>query len=227
MQQLHPNLWVTDAPLRFLGLEVGARMTVVRLPNEKLLLHSPIAATADLVREVKALGSVAYLIAPNRLHHLYIGEWKRACPDASIYVAPGLETKRSDLAIEAVLTNDPEPAWKEAMDQILLDGFPFSNEVVFFHRASATLIATDLAFNVGAASPPFTRMAVRFGGTYGELAPTLLERLLVRDRVAFRRSFERILEWPFGRVVVAHGEVSETGGREELVAGYEWLLKAD
>jgi hypothetical protein len=35
---------------------------------------------------------------------------------------------------------------------------------------------------------------------------------------------ERILEWPFERVVVAHGEVSETGGREELVRGYSWLL---
>ncbi len=64
MQQLHSDLWITDSPLRFLGLEVGARMTVVRLPGPKLLLHSPIAATADLVREVKALGPVAYLVAP-------------------------------------------------------------------------------------------------------------------------------------------------------------------
>jgi hypothetical protein len=35
---------------------------------------------------------------------------------------------------------------------------------------------------------------------------------------------ERILEWPFERVVVAHGDVSEKGGREELVKGYSWLL---
>jgi hypothetical protein len=61
-------------------------MTVVRLPDFKLLLHSPIAAAADLVRKVKALGPVAYLVAPNRFHHLFVGEWQRACPDASIYV---------------------------------------------------------------------------------------------------------------------------------------------
>jgi hypothetical protein len=35
---------------------------------------------------------------------------------------------------------------------------------------------------------------------------------------------ERILEWPFDRVVVAHGEVSDKGGHEELVRGYSWLL---
>ncbi len=111
------------------------------------------------------------------------------------------------------------------VDQVLLGGFPFMNEVVFFHRPSTTLIATDLAFNVGSSSPPLTRLVFRLGGTYGRLSPTLLERrLLVRDRTAFRHSLERILEWPFDRVVVAHGEVSEKGGREELVRGYSWLL---
>ena len=67
-------------------------------------------------------------------------------------------------------------------------------------------------------------MAFRLGGTYEQLAPSLLERLLVRDRKAFRHSLERILEWPFERVVIAHGEVCEKGGREQLVRGYSWLL---
>lgn len=224
MQQLHSDLWIADAPLRFFGLEVGARMTVVRLPGPKLLLHSPIEAAADLVREVESLGPVAYLVAPNRFHHLFVGEWQRACPEASIYVAPGLDTKRADLTIAGVLSDEPEPGWKGPLDQVLVGGFPLANEVVFFHRPSATLIATDLAFNVGSSSPPLTRLAFRLAGTYGRLSPTLLERLFVRDRTAFRHSLERILEWPFDRVVVAHGEVSGKGGREELLRGYSWVL---
>ncbi len=224
MKQLHSDLWITDSPLRFLGLEVGTRMTVVRLPGRKLLLHSPIPATADVVREVKALGPIAYLVAPNKLHHLFVAEWQRACPEASLYVAPGLDTKRADLSIAGVLGDESEPGWRGVVDQIVLGGFPFANEVVFFHRPSATLIATDLAFNVGSRSPPLTRLFFRLAGTYGRLSPTLLERLMVRDRTAFRHSLERILEWPFERVVVAHGEVSEKGGREELVRGYSWLL---
>lgn len=224
MRQLHSDLWVTKSPLRFAGLEVGTRMTIVRLPDSKLLLHSPIGATPDLVREVEALGSVAYIVAPNRLHHLFIGEWQKACPDALLYAAPGLDTKRTDLAIDHVLGDKPEAAWQDVVDQVLLGGFPFANEVVFFHRPSATLIATDLAFNVGSSSPPLTRLFFRLAGTYGRLAPTLLERLLVRDRAAFRDSLKRILEWPFDRVVVAHGEVSEKGGREELIRGYSWIL---
>lgn len=199
-------------------------MTVVRLPGSELLLHSPIAATAELVREVTTLGRVAYLVAPNRFHHLFVGEWKEACPDASIYVAPGLDTKRADLSIAGILTDEPEAGWKDTVEQVLLCGFPVANEIVFFHRPSATLIATDLAFNIGPSSPPLTRFAFRLGGTYAQLSPSLLERVLVRDRMAFRHSLERILEWPFERVVVAHGDVSEKGGREELVRGYSWLL---
>ena len=59
-----------------------------------------------------------------------------------------------------------------------------------------------------------------------QLLTELLRQLIheLRDRNAFRSSLERILEWPFDRIVVAHGEVSETGGREQLMHGYSWLL---
>jgi hypothetical protein len=224
MRQLDSDLWIADSPLRFLGLEVGARMTVVRLPDSRLFLHSPIAADPDLVREVTALGPVAYIVAPNRLHHLFVQEWQLACPDASVFVAPGLDEKRPDLEIAGVLGDGPEPGWADAVDQVLMGGFPFANEVVFFHRPSATLIATDLAFNIGQSSPLLTRLVFRLYRAYGRVTPTLLEWLLVRDRAAFRRSLERVLDWPFERIVVAHGDVSETGGRAEFTRGYGWVL---
>jgi len=227
VEQLHSDLWIADAPQRFLGLEIGARMTVVRLPDQRLLLHSPIAATPDRVREVEALGPVAYLVAPNRLHHLYIAEWQRACPNAQVYAAPGLETKRPDLANAGVLGDEPEPGWQEVLDQVFLAGFSFANEVVFFHRPSATLIASDLAFNIGPTSRPLTRFVFRMGRAYGQLVPTILERLLVEDRTAFRHGLERILDWPFERVVVAHGSVSTEGGRDQLVRGYGWVLDSE
>jgi len=224
MKQLHPDLWIADAPLRFGGLEVGARMTVMRLASGALLLHSPIAASAEVVGEVQTLGRVAHLVAPNRFHHLYVGEWKQACPEATVHAAPGVDRKRADLAIDGVLTDEPEPGWRGEVDQVLLVGAPLVNEVVFFHRASATLLVSDLAFHVGPESPTLTRAAFRLMGAYGRLTPTLLERLLVRDREGFRRALERVLQWPFERVVVAHGSVKEHGGRDELVRGYAWVL---
>lgn len=224
MRALHSDLWVTESPLRFVGLEVGARMTVIRLRDSKLLLHSPIAASQELLREVRELGTVEYIVAPNRLHHLFVGEWQAEFPAASVYVAPGLDSKRADLRIAGILGRETEPGWRGEVDEVAVEGFPLANEVVFFHRPSATLILSDLAYNIGPGSPLATRAMFRLVGGYGQVGPSILERLLVRDRVAFRRSLERILEWPFERVVVAHGEISETGGREEFLRGYSWLL---
>ena len=227
MQPLAPDLWVTDAPLRFLGLEIGARMTVVRLPGGALWLHSPIAAAAELRDAVAALGPVTYLVAPNKLHHLFVEDWQEAFPSAALFVAPGLDVKRPGLAVSGVLEDAPDPGWQTTIDQVRVEGFPFSNEVVFLHRPSGTLLLTDLALNIGPGDAPLTRLMFRLMGAYGRLTPTVLEKVLVRDRAALRRSFERILAWPFERVVVAHGDVLESGGREALIRGYHWLLGGD
>ena len=224
MRQLDRDLWVAEQPLRFAGLELGARMTVVRLPGDGLLLHSPIEPTPELLREVRSLGSVATVVAPNRFHHLFAGAWVGACPDARLFVAPGLESKRPDLPVSGVLSDEPEPLWKGALEQAVIRGIPLSNEVVFFHPASRTLIVTDLAFHIGPDRSALTRWAFRLSGAYGRLAPTYLERLLVRNRASLRASVQRVLEWPFERVVVAHGTVLEAGGRRELARGYSWLL---
>jgi hypothetical protein len=50
--------------------------------------------------------------------------------------------------------------------------------------------------------------------------------LLIRDHRAARQSLERILGWDFDRIVVAHGDVLSSGGRETLREGYAWLLAA-
>ncbi len=71
-----------------------------------------------------------------------------------------------------------------------------------------------------------TRLAFRALRAYDRFGPSILERLLIRDRTAARKSLERILEWDFDRVIVAHGEVRENAGREGLRAGYAWLLGA-
>lgn len=227
LQQLAPDLWIADQPLRFLGLEIGARMTVIRCAGSRLLLHSPVAHTPELAAQIEQLGSPAFLVAPNRFHHLFVGDWQSAYPTARVYAAPGLEIKRRDLKIDGLLADNPPSDWSAEVDQAVVAGFPLANEVVFLHRPSATLIATDLVFNVGDASPAPTRLAFRLMGAYGRPSSTLLERVFVRNRGAFCRSLERILGWDFSRIVMAHGEVVESGGREALEKAYAWILRGD
>ena len=139
--------------------------------------------------------------------------------------APGLDAKRKDLRATSTLGDAPDPAWTDVLDQVALEGFSFANEVVFFHRPSQTLILTDIAFNVGPEAATTTRFFFKLNGIFDRLSPTVLEKLLIRDRAAFRAGLKQILEWPFERVIVTHGAVKESGGREQLRQGYAWLLE--
>lgn len=224
LRQVAQDLWVVDRPQSFCGLPVGARMTVIRLAGARLLLHSPVALDAGLREELDAIGRVCFAVAPNRLHHLYAGQVVTAYPGSRLWIAPGLDRKRPDLQFEAVLGDQAPAEWKDEVDQQFFRGRPFENEVAFLHRASRTLILCDLAFNFGPRAAPVTRLFMKLMRSYGRLGPFLLDPLLIRNRAAARASLERILAWDFDRVVVSHGDVLQTGGREALATGYAWLL---
>lgn len=224
LRRLADDVWIVDRPQTFYGLPVGARMTVFRLTGGRLLLHSPVALDPALRSELDVVGRVAYAVAPNRVHHLYAGDVAAAYPDARLWIAPGLERKRPDLAFEAILGDEAPAEWRGEVEQVFFRGRPFENEVVFFHPASRTLVLCDLAFNFGPTSPLPTRLLMKLIRSYGGLRPTTLDPLLIRDRPAARESLERILAWDFDRIVVAHGDVLESGGRAVLREGYAWLL---
>ena len=227
VRQLIPlgkDLWVVERPQTFYGLSVGTRMTVIRLSDGRILLHSPVALDAELRAELDALGQVCLAVAPNRVHHLHAGAVALVYPETRLWVAPGLERKRPDLEFVAVLGDEAPEEWRGEVDQVFFRGRPYENEVVFFHRASRTLILCDLAFNFGPRAAAPTRLLMKLLRSYGRFGPSKLDPLLIRDRDAARQSLEHILAWDFDRVVVAHGEVLESGGREALRAGYSWLL---
>jgi hypothetical protein len=225
LRRLADDLWVAERSQTFYGLPVGTRMTVIRLSGERLLLHSPVALKPELRAALDAIGRVSYVVAPNRVHHLYAGEVAKEYPEARLWVAPGLERKRPDLDFVAVLGDDPPGEWREEVYQTFFRGRPYENEVTFFHRASRTLILCDLAFNFGPGAAPATRLLMKLLRSYGHFGPSKLDPLLIRDRDAARQSLERILAWDFDRVVVAHGDILESGGREALRAGYAWLSR--
>jgi len=221
--QLAPDLWIAERPQRFYGLEVGTRMTVMRLVDGSLLLHSPVRLEPRLCAELDAIGRVRFVVAPNRVHHLYAGRVVDAYPDARLWVAPGLERKRPDLVYAAVLGDDAPREWAGQVDQVFFRGRPYESEVVFFHRPSRTLILCALAFNFGPRAARPTRWLMRLLRSYGRFGPSTLDPWLIRDRSAARASLERILAWDFDRVVVAHGDVLEHGGHEAFRHGYRWL----
>jgi hypothetical protein len=60
------------------------RSVIARLENDDLWIWSPVKLTADLRADVDRLGRVRHLVSPNKLHHLYLSEWKAAYPETAL-----------------------------------------------------------------------------------------------------------------------------------------------
>jgi hypothetical protein len=222
LKPIADRLWVEARPLRFAGVETGTRMTVVQLADGGLFVHSPVSLDRGTRQAIDALGPVKALVAPSRFHHLWVGEWSRAYPDALLCACPGLERKRSDVSWHRLLGDEPENEWRGEIEQLFFAARWLENEVVFFHPASRTLICADLIFNLTNHPSLLTRIVARLIDNVRPGA-TLFERMLIRDRAAAREQVDRMLAWNADRIVLAHGDMIETGGHEILGSAYAWL----
>ncbi len=207
-------------------------MTVIKLANGGLFLHSPTELDDKTRRALEAIGEVRAVVAPSRAHHLFVADYMRAWPGAKLYGPPGLVGDiqdfrarigaRRDLKLDAILGDEPQSDWAGEIDQHLFKGAPSLNEVVFFHRPSRSAIFTDLVFNVPADFKD-ARIFYTIVGARGRFGPHLLIRLSIRDRKAARESVAKILEWDFDRVIVTHGDVLESGGHAKFAEAYSYL----
>ena len=226
-QELDPGIWTLEGkPIRFLTFPYELRSIIVDLGNGSLFVHSPVQLSVARP-SLDAIGHVSHIVAPNKLHHRFLGEWAAAYPDAKLYAPPGLRDKRPDLPFFADLEDNAEPAWKSTLKQRVVRGSFFMEEVVFFHIASRTLILGDLVENHEPARfGALHRLAARANGMLAPDGSTPRNyRLTFLRRAAARRSVEEILSWEPRRVVVMHGPCVEENARQFLQNAFAWLLE--
>jgi hypothetical protein len=226
LQALGDDIWLVEGPtVRFLGFPYPTRMAVIRLPNGDLWIWSPIALTPELERAVNQYGLVRYLVAPNKLHHLYLGDWKRTWPRAKLYAPPGLAKRRRDLDFDHQLMDTANPEWGDEIDQVIFRGSFAMDEVVFFHRASSTVIFTDLIQKFDPATlSGWRRVLMTLDGMVGPEGSTPREwRLSFWNRRAARRAAATVMAWEPRRLVFAHGRCVLEGGTEAVRVSLRWL----
>lgn len=222
LESVAPDVWVASMANSFMGLQMGTRMTVVRLTDGSLFVYSPIRLDPDLRRDLDAIGPVRHIVAPSLYHHLFAGTFAAAYPNARTHAAPGLQKKRKDLAFDAVLGDELDPAWRSCLSSLPLDGCAF-REVLFFHEPSRTLISADLVENFVASDHWPTRMYLKAAGIYGKCGVSGLIKLMFRDKAASRRAVDRAIDWNPERITLAHGEPVLEHGQEVLRDAYDWL----
>ena len=224
------DIWMVDGRcVSFFGFAYPTRSIVVRLPSGGVWLWSPIAYDPELQRQVEAIGPVRHLISPNKLHHLFLGEWQSALPDAQLWGPQSTVARRTDLSFAGALGEQSPAGWDGAFEQFWLRGSPALDEIAFFHRASRTLILADLTQN-------FSRSFLERHWSWWQRPVAWLSKMVppwgyapIDVRLSFlNRSFLRAARQSWrelapDNVVMAHGDPCLGEGSDYIERAFAWL----
>lgn len=217
------TIWHAQQPLHFGPLRIGSRMTVVRLDDGALWVHSPIEPTPALIESLDGLGPVRHVVAPNRSHHLFFDAFLHAFPDAQGVVSAGLAKKRPELARFPVIGATPASDWKPQLVDVAIGGLPVLDETVWLHAPSATLIVTDLLCCFDSRHTGLTALITKLLGVRGRLGMSRSIKFMVKDKADFAHSIRRLLAYDIERIVLAHDQVIEGDAKKRLEDAFTWL----
>lgn len=226
------DVWIVDGPLIRFGLPLlkmpfPTRMTVIRLRDGGLFLHSPTPPVPELRAQIAALGPPRYLIGPNRIHYWWLPDWHAAYPEAQVFLAPRIrEQAKGRITFPCAALDRAEPLpWADEMETLLVRG-RYMSEAVFFHRASRTLVLTDLIenFEPGKLSSCAMRFLARLGGVEDPDGQMPRDMHLTYPKDELRKAVETLIALDPERVIIAHGRWYERDGTAELKRAFRWLL---
>ena len=224
------GVWIVDSgPINAMGLTLPVRMTIFRLGDGDLFLHSPTQFSPQLAKAVEKLGRVRHLVAPNIAHWTFLADWQRAYPDAKTWAVPGLrdrtQVRASAVRIDAVLSETAPTEWAGTLDQGIVEAGVGFNEAWFLHRTTRTLVLVDLIENLEPEKlGPVSRLVMRAAAaTRGTTARYL--RVPVRlGGAQTEEAIRAIVELEPERVIFAHGRPFERNGAAKLRSAFAWLI---
>ncbi|MEO8700196.1 MAG: hypothetical protein ABI867_09135 [Kofleriaceae bacterium] len=195
------------------GVTIPMRSMLVETAGTKILI-SPIGTQ----EESRAIGrGLTSVCAPSLLHHKFVQPVLERLQPRDLWGPPGYGDKLPEFERAKLFGRDEWPYY-DVLDFAVVYGAPARNEVVFFHKSSRTLYTADLVFNISEPKGFLTPLTFRAMGIHKRFAVARMWKRWVEDKVAFRASIDRIFEWDFDRIVMAHGDIVPTNGRARLEA---------
>jgi hypothetical protein len=221
LREIAPGLVCLDG--RWKRTPFGRRMTVIRLGGGGLLVHNAIRLREEDYGALDALGEVQIIVAPNKMHSSEAHVYKLRYPEARLYASrASAGAIAGRCPVDGALPGDWDPSLDQEVGCFEFGGTRMLHESVFFHRASRTLVLTDLVFNLQDDVQGATRWFFRVNRIHKRFGPSRIFRhVFVRDREAARASFRRLMEWDFDRVIMSHGEILASGGKAAMQRGFE------
>lgn len=216
-------IWVSERPVWFSGVRLRARSTVVRLEDGALLVHSPPEPTEAFCAALRALGELRWIVVPNCFHHLGAPATAARFASAKVVGPPSAPAHNAKLQLHLGLTDDAFLGAVKELEAIPLEGCPFLDETVFFHRPTGSLIGADLVLSAGPRDHWTWRWAARLTGCYENVRPPPDVRKKTKPSEAAARSIDRMAALPLKRLLVAHADTIEERPSEQLLDAWRFV----
>ncbi|MCA9610049.1 MAG: hypothetical protein KC619_30845 [Myxococcales bacterium] len=196
LEEINPGLWWVWAPCP--GVPVTRNMSVFRLADGGLLLHSPTCLDEATMKQLDGLGPVQLLLVPNAGHRLDIRRYRKRYPDAKVIAPANARAKVEEVTpVDATCEETlPDLGIRLHRPDGMKEGYELVYEVDLPQGGRALLVNDVLAdrhphgptgfsgFVSGLLGPP--------GGRLGQ--PRIVRVSFGKDRAAFRRFVERLAE---------------------------------
>lgn len=214
LQQLSERVWRLEGDLE--NMPVKRVMTIARRGDGGLVIHNAIAADAEAMAAIAALGEVRAIVVPNGYHRLDAGVFHERFAAAQV-ICPAGARARVEEVVPVHATYDEVPA-DAAVELQTLDGTKArEGAMIVRDGGGTTLVLNDIVFNMPHASG-FTGFVLRHitGSTGGVKITRLARMAVIADKPALRAHLERLAALPgLVRIIVSHHEVIDrASGRE-------------
>jgi hypothetical protein len=200
------NILAAEGPLG----KFPRRMTIVRLTERRLIIHSGIALDEAGMARIESFGEPSFYIVPSALHRMDVKPWKQRYPDIKIVCPPGARSRVEELVkVDTVAPDFGDPA----VDYTVVAGTAQREGALIVRGLQGTtLVLNDLIFNVRRQPGVIGLLFSALGVTGPEAKmPKLVMRKLVHDKSALRVQLE---QWAslsdLQRIILSHGAVIET-----------------
>jgi hypothetical protein len=206
------NLTYLDTVKKMPLMHLPVRTVVVPLRDARVLFSPGSVLTSE---QLRSAGAVTDIVAPSLLHTAGMAPAAAAFPNARLWGPAGAAQKHPELKWHGTLGTDAWP-YEDELALVPLGGMSKVHEHLALHRASRTLLATDLVFNIEQPAGLGSWLILKLFGTYRRFGVSRLFLKFVDDKAAFRASLAQIVALDFDRLVPSHGAIVETGAKARL-----------
>jgi glyoxylase-like metal-dependent hydrolase (beta-lactamase superfamily II) len=235
IRQLTEDITIFSKPFLRSGLiPFGGRSTAIRMKDGGVWVLASTPLDGETRATIDSMGPVKYIVGADSVHHLFLGQFQKAYPEAKlIAVQEAIDKKTAEgLRFDGAWGKD-EPGTKYGFEpeiqHIYFTGHS-NKDVAFYHADSKTLIEADLLFNLPATeqySQAKSWLPI-FG--FGLQPDSAIQKFAVtngmaKDVEAMKRDAKAVAAWDFDRIIPCHGDVIEKFGKKAWEQVYANFLK--